>query len=136
MNPMTKLGIGVAAAVIVVGTFGAIASHFGFPYTSLFPLFYLIFGLAGFLAARRASLKASVGMGALAGAVYITVDSTIFWLIGTPRIDALPAVLQSGACLAVPGVCLIGAVLGLLGGLLAGLIGRITARSSDPSAQP
>jgi hypothetical protein len=75
MNSAVLKVIAIFAAVelLVVGGLGAVAAaRFGFPYVVLTPVSFLVYGLAGFFAAKVG------GSGALAGGAVALLDS-ITW---------------------------------------------------------
>jgi hypothetical protein len=71
------IAIFAAIELLVVGGLGALAAaRFAFPYIALTPISFLVYGLAGFFAARVG------GSGALAGAAVAFLDSVAWASFG------------------------------------------------------
>ena len=105
------IGIFAAIELFVVGGLGALAARrFGFPYAALTPVSFLVYGLAGFFAAKAG------GSGSVAGGAVALLDSVAWATFGgfgpQPTVAGMTVGQKIGTILLVT---LSGAVCGLLG---------------------
>ena len=114
-------------AVLILDTLGAVAArHWGFSYSNLSGMSFLIYFCAGVGGGRLVGIWA----GGVAGAITALIDATVGWAIAsvlgaTPR--GGPSLSPTAALLVVLGVVFTGWALGLLGGAVGKAVHRSVA---------
>jgi hypothetical protein len=115
------VAIFAAVELLIVGGLGALAAdRLGFPYVALTPISFLVYGLAGFFAARVG------GSGAMAGAAVALLDSVVWASFG--GFGPQPAVPDMTVAQKVGTIAFV-----TISGLICGLIGAWLSRRRAPS---
>ena len=109
------IAIFAAIELLVVGGLGALAAtRLGFPYAALTPVSFLVYGLAGFFAAKAS------GSGVVAGGAVALLDSVAWASFGGfgPQ-PPVPEMTVPQKIATVVFVTISGIICGLIGGWLA-----------------
>jgi hypothetical protein len=115
------IAIFAAIELLVVGGLGALAAaRLGFPYVALTPISFLVYGLAGFFAAKAG------GSGLVAGAAVALLDSVAWATFG--GFGPQPTVPGATVAQKVTTIVFV-----TISGIVCGLIGAWLARRLVPS---
>jgi hypothetical protein len=119
MNPKAQVIVYMSAAVVLYDAVSSIVSkQLGISYTSFVVGSYVLYGISGFLGARRANIVFAAKVGAIVG----FVDATIGWAVSLAIGPVLPAtgpVTVAGWAFIAAFVVLTAAIVGLAGGAIA-----------------